>query len=94
MTPDNNSIATTPDESATAPAVNPVRWSGKKTAVAAALAFGLSSMGAVATAAAHEAGSSTTQDGRGGFPGGQGQRGQLPQQGQMPQMPQQSQPTN
>ena len=33
------------------PALSPPRWSGKKTAVAAALAIGLSSMGAVAAAA-------------------------------------------
>ncbi|WP_156969761.1 hypothetical protein [Knoellia subterranea] len=57
----------------TAPAVNPVRWSGKKTAVAAALALGLSTVGAVGVAAAHERGASTTpQDGRAGFPGGGG----------------------
>lgn len=79
------------DEGATAPAVNPVRWSGKKTAVAAALALGLSSMGAVAAAAAHEPGTSTTQDGRGGFPGQGGPRGQMGPGGQLPQRGQQGQ---
>ena len=34
----------------TAPAINPPRWRGRKTAVAAALAIGLSSAGAVAAA--------------------------------------------
>lgn len=65
----------TPTESATAPAVNPVRWSGKKTAVAAALALGLSSMGAVAAAAAHERGSSSSVDGRPGSRGSPGETG-------------------
>ncbi|MEO7269560.1 MAG: hypothetical protein ABIW49_10195 [Knoellia sp.] len=83
-------------ESTTAPAVHPVRWSGKKTAVAAALALGLSSIGAVGVAAAHErVASASTQDGRqGGFPGQQGQRGQrgqVPQQGQLGQQGQQGQ---
>lgn len=85
---------TTPTESATAPAVNPVRWSGKKTAVAAALALGLSSMGAVAAEAAHEPGTSTTQDGRGGFPGQGGPRGQMGPGGQLPQRGQQGQQPN
>ncbi|EAQ00729.1 hypothetical protein JNB_11159 [Janibacter sp. HTCC2649] len=81
---------TTVLESTTAPAVNPVRWSGKKTAVAAALALGLSSIGAVGVAAAHERGSSApTQDGRfgGGFPGQPGQQGQRGQGGQRGQFP-------
>jgi hypothetical protein len=57
----------------TAPALNPPTWSGRKTAIAAALAIGFSSMGAVAAAAALPAG--TTQGGgqlpQGGFgPGG------------------------
>lgn len=57
----------------TAPALNPPTWTGRKTAIAAALAIGISSMGAVAAAAALPPG--TTQDGgqlqQGGFgPGG------------------------
>jgi hypothetical protein len=79
-----------PAPSSTAPASNPVRWSGKKTAVAAALAIGLTSAGAIAAAAALPSGQGSVGD-RGGFgPGGQGgqfgpglqngtgQRGQLP----------------
>ena len=60
----------------TAPAVNPPRWRGRKTAVAAALAIGLSSAGALAAAATVEQGSTggegggTVQRGGGhGFPG-------------------------
>ncbi|MFF5325220.1 hypothetical protein ACFY2Y_16035 [Janibacter hoylei] len=68
----------------TAPAINPPRWRGRKTAVAAALAIGLSSAGAVAAAATVEQGS-TGREGGGpgggqGFPGGQ-QQGQHGQQG-------------
>jgi hypothetical protein len=81
----------------TAPALNPPTWSGRKTAIAAALAIGISSMGAVAAAAALPAG--TTQGGlsqqggfgpggpqRGGFPGGGNQQGIPPgtQQGAQP----------
>ena len=75
-----------PTVSATAPAAHPVRWSGRKTAVAAALAIGLTGAGAVAAAAAMPAGQSPTVGDRGGFgpmggqggfgPGGQGQQGQ------------------
>ena len=90
----------------TAPALNPPTWSGRKTAIAAALAIGFSSMGAVAAAATLPAG--TTQGGgqlqQGGFgPGGRQQGGfsqqgsqQGPQQGnqlpggQLPQAPGQS----
>ena len=66
----------------TAPALNPPTWSGRKTAIAAALAIGFSSMGAVAAAAALPAG--TTQGGgqvqQGGFgPGGRQQGGFTPQ---------------
>jgi hypothetical protein len=61
---------------ATAPALNPPTWTGRKTAIAAALAIGISSMGAVAAAAALPAG--TVQDG-GQVPGGFGPGGrQLP----------------
>lgn len=51
----------------TAPAINPPRWRGRKTAVAAALAIGLSSVGAVAAAATVEQGGTGRE---GGFPGG------------------------
>jgi hypothetical protein len=70
---------------ATAPALNPPVWSGRKTAVAAALAIGISSVGAIGAAAALPVGS--TQGGAGQFqPGGFGGRGQggfgqLPQGG-------------
>ena len=62
----------------TAPALNPPTWSGRKTAIAAALAIGISSVGAVAAAAALPPG--TTQGGgqlpQGGFgPGGRQQGG-------------------
>jgi hypothetical protein len=76
-----------PSSAATAPALNPPTWSGRKTAIAAALAIGISSMGGVAAAAMLPAGSSV-QDGRGfqggQFPGGFGQQGQggFGQQGQ------------
>ena len=72
-----------------APAVAPPVWSGRKTAIAAALAFGFASVGAVAASAVLPAGSSQTDQGGRGFPGGgrfpgqngQGQQGQLNQQG-------------
>ena len=66
----------------TAPALDPPTWSGRKTAIAAALAIGISSMGGVAAAAMLPAGSSV-QDGR-GFQNGQfgpGGRGGFGQQG-------------
>ena len=49
----------------TAPALNPPVWSGRKTAVAAALAIGISAMGAVGAAAALPVGSA--QGGAGQF---------------------------
>lgn len=69
-----------------APAVDPPVWSGKKTAIAAALAIGFASVGAIGAAAALPAGSAHTDQGGRGFPaGGQLQPGgQLPQ-GQLPQ---------
>ena len=70
----------------TAPALSPPRWRGRKTAVAAALAIGLSSVGAVAAATTLEQGSSGDggSPGRGqGFPGGEfPQQNQAPSQGQ------------
>ena len=60
----------------TAPALNPPVWSGRKTAIAAALAIGISSVGAVAAAAALPIGSTQERSGQlqpGRFPGrGQG----------------------
>lgn len=58
---------------ATAPALNPPTWTGRKTAVAAALAIGISSVGAAAAAAAVPPGTSLGggQVHQGGFgPGG------------------------
>ncbi|MEO5981541.1 MAG: hypothetical protein ABIQ13_04405 [Pedococcus sp.] len=86
----------------TAPALNPPVWSGRKTAIAAALAIGISAMGAAGAATALPVGS--TQSGTGQFqPGGVGGRGQggvggrgqgglgqpgtVPQQGTVPQNP-------
>jgi hypothetical protein len=60
----------------TAPALNPPTWTGRKTAIAAALAIGISSMGAVAAAAALPAG--TSQGGGQVQQGGFGRGGQLP----------------
>ena len=58
----------------TAPALNPPVWSGRKTAIAAALAIGISSVGAIGAAAALPVGS--TQGGAGQLqPGGFGGRG-------------------
>ncbi|WP_040155224.1 hypothetical protein [Mobilicoccus massiliensis] len=48
-------------ESPTAPAVSRPRWSGRKTAVAAALAIGVASAGTAAAATAAPAGSLQTQ---------------------------------
>ena len=60
----------------TAPALNPPVWSGRKTAIAAALAIGISTAGAAAAATAVPVGSAQTDQGqfqRGGFqPGGPG----------------------
>jgi hypothetical protein len=58
----------------TAPAVTPPTWSGRKTAVAAALAIGFASVGAVGAAAAMP--DQTAQTGTGGFPGGRFRGGQ------------------
>ena len=76
---------------ATAPAVRQPHWSGKKTAVAAALAIGLSSLGVVGVAAVVRDDGGTAFDGpAGGFgrhqlPGGQAPNGQLgPQQPGLP----------
>jgi hypothetical protein len=58
-----------------APALNPPGWSGRRTAVAAALAIGISSVGAIGAAAALPVGS--TQGGGAQLqPGGLGGRGQ------------------
>ena len=65
---------------ATAPALNPPTWSGRKTAVAAALAIGISSMGAVGAAAALPSGSAS-QSGPGQFRQGGFGRGSQSQQG-------------
>ncbi|MFV0462478.1 MAG: hypothetical protein ACK5MP_04650 [Nostocoides sp.] len=62
-----------PRESATvAPAAPPPRWSGKKTAIVAALAIGFSSAGAIAAAAALPQSDSSGGFGRQGGPGGFG----------------------
>lgn len=81
----------------TAPALNPPAWSGRKTAIAAALAIGLSTAGALGAAAAVQPGSGATDQGQfqpGGFGRGQhgsgGFGGQLPTQQQQP-LPNQSQ---
>ena len=61
----------------TAPAVTPPTWSGRKTAVAAALAIGFASVGAVGAAAAvPDQSAQTGQTGTGGFPGGRFHGGQ------------------
>lgn len=61
--------------SGTAPAVNPPRWSGKKTAIAAALALGLGGATAVTAAAVSPAQEvSQTQRGPGGAGGQDGMR--------------------
>ena len=89
-------------ESATAPAAKPPRWSGRKTAIAAALAIGFASAGTAAAATLLPAGTGAGSDGGpggtrgghsrqwGGQPGQfpQGQQGQFPQQGQQGQLPQ------
>ena len=55
----------------TAPALNPPTWTGRKTAVAAALAIGFSAMGTVAAAAA------IAQQGAQGPQGPQGPQGRI-----------------
>ena len=69
---------------ATAPALNPPTWTGRKTAIAAALAIGISSMGAAAAAAAVPPGTSLGggQVQQGGFGPGGGQRPGFGQPGQ------------
>lgn len=69
-------LAGSPLTPGTAPALNPPTWSGRKTAVAAALAIGFSSMGAMAAAAVLPAG--TTQGGGQVQQGGFGPGGRLP----------------
>ncbi len=66
-----------------APALNPPRWSGKKTAIAAALAVGMASAGTMAAAAAVPAG--TGAAGAGAGPGRFGQP--FPNRGQAPMGP-------
>ena len=94
---------TEPAAASTAPALNPPVWSGRKTAVAAALAIGISAMGAVGAAAALPVGSAQGGWVRavlgsfqpGGFGGrgpggfGRGQQSQpgVPGQGQAPTDP-------
>lgn len=80
---------------ASVPALSPPHWSGRKTAIAAALAIGFSSIGAIGAAAVLPAGASQS-DGPGGpgFPGGgqfppggrTGQQGIPGQQGQQNQL--------
>jgi hypothetical protein len=69
---------------ASASALTPPVWSGRKTAIAAALAIGFSSVAAIGAAAALPAGGSQYAFGRGGPGSGQFQpgRGQLQPGGQ------------
>lgn len=61
----------------TSPALQPVRWSGRKTAVAAALAIGLAAgTGVAATAVVPTSESSGRQEMHGGSMGAPGQGGQ------------------
>jgi len=71
-------------DQAPAPALAPPVWSGRKTAIAAALAIGFSSVAAIGAAAALPAGGSQDAFGRGGPGSGQFQpgRGQLQPGGQ------------
>ena len=73
----------------TAPAVTPPTWSGRKTAVAASLAIGLASVGAIGAAVVLPDQSAQTRPGRQqagqgfqGAPGGQGAPGAQGLQGQ------------
>lgn len=70
-----SSSFTTPAQPGTAPALNPVRWSGKKTAIAAALALGLGGVTAGTAAAVSPASESSGQHMPGGGPGGPGGAG-------------------
>jgi hypothetical protein len=84
-TPVPAATASAPDvTAASAPALAPPVWSGRKTAIAAALAIGFSSVAAIGAAAALPAGSSQDTFGRGGPGSGQFQpgRGQLQPGGQ------------
>lgn len=77
--------ASAPDgTAASAPALAPPVWSGRKTAIAAALAIGFSSVAAIGAAAALPAGGSQDAFGRGGPGSGQFQpgRGQFQPGGQ------------
>lgn len=77
--------ASAPDvTTASTPALAPPVWSGRKTAIAAALAIGFSSVAAIGAAAALPAGGSQDAFGRGGPGSGQFQpgRGQLQPGGQ------------
>lgn len=71
MTQEHPELPTPPpdDQPATAPVLRQPRWSGKKTAVVAALAIGLSSAGAISASAAVASG---TGGGMGGRMGGGG----------------------
>ena len=61
----------------TAPALTPPTWSGRKTAVVAALAIGFASVGTVGAAAAlPDQTAQNGQAGTGGFPGGRFRGGQ------------------
>ncbi|WP_270888876.1 hypothetical protein [Pedococcus sp. 5OH_020] len=85
-----------PVAATSAPALNPPTWSGRKTAIAAALAIGISSVGAAGAAVAVPTGSfqgDQAQFQRGGFspgrggPGGARGRFQQPPGGQLQQGP-------
>ena len=66
-----------PPAPSTAPAVTPPTWSGRKTAVAAALAIGFAAVGTVGAAAAMpDQTAQNGQAGTGGFPGGRFHGGQ------------------
>jgi hypothetical protein len=78
-----------------APAVTPPVWSGRTTAIAAALAIGFSSIGAIGAAAALSSGADSDSDPGGrGFPGsGQVQPGGQPGQQGLPGQPDQQSQT-
>lgn len=87
--------ASAPDvTAASAPALAPPVWSGRKTAIAAALAIGFSSVAAIGAATALPAGGSQDAFGRGGPGSGQFQpgRGQLQPGGQQLPGPASQQP--
>lgn len=72
------------------PAVAPPRWSGKKTAIVAALAIGVASVGTAGVASAVPQGTGSdagmSQGRMGGPGGGPGGRRHMPPPGQMGQM--------